>query len=563
MKKLLLTLAAAAMSLAVSAEEVSFNLNDVKDTDLTGGEWIEETKKDDGSVNAAKHYQPVKTLTIDGFTFSLNLVNEKGTVPAFYYSTSTTAADKVQKTLRAYKDTELTFTAPAGMTMGTVTFTGSSIKTTLDKTKVSTGKLTEVSGTKVVWTGEANSFTLTLDGTMRIASVTVSTEGQGGGDEPTPGEPIHMLNANKADGFEGWTIDNVDLDPELEYVWNWKSYNNAYYLNGSGYKGAALAAEALAISPVVDLADVTEPICWFEHAAKFQTTLRTLCGMLVREEGATEWTALTIPTWPEAGTWDFVESGEISLKAYAGKKVQVAFKYASSAAGADTWEIRNLKFNVCGGEDVPPTPVVETTEFTLATSMVNGKYLLAIDGQAGANIAETAGYGRLTMTDTDVTVKGNSITAPTAYGIEITSTDKGYTMKDSFGRYLAMADGYFTNFQLYNELNEGCYWTINLAADGTATIVNVLTQCTVSQTKGSNGTFYTNIAPAKLADVAEGDYNLPKLYLAQSGAVSAVEADTDAPAVYFNLQGVQVQGELVPGLYIRRQGNAASKVLVK
>ncbi|MDE7467052.1 MAG: hypothetical protein K2M61_01700, partial [Muribaculaceae bacterium] len=93
MKKLLLSLAAAAMSLAVSAEEVTFNLNDVLDSDLTGGEWIEETKKDDGSVQAAKHYQPVKTLTIDGYTFTLNLLNEKGTAPAFYYATSTTAAE--------------------------------------------------------------------------------------------------------------------------------------------------------------------------------------------------------------------------------------------------------------------------------------------------------------------------------------------------------------------------------------------------------------------------------------------------------------------------------------
>lgn len=36
-----------------------------------------------------------------------------------------------------------------------------------------------------------------------------------------------------------------------------------------------------------------------------------------------------------------------------------------------------------------------------------------------------------------------------------------------------------------------------------------------------------------------------------------------APVEYFNLQGVAVSGELTPGLYIRRQGNTATKVLVK
>ena len=51
---------------------------------------------------------------------------------------------------------------------------------------------------------------------------------------------------------------------------------------------------------------------------------------------------LTIPTWPEAGAWTFANSGAISLEAYTGKKIQVAFKYGSTAAGADTWEIKNL-----------------------------------------------------------------------------------------------------------------------------------------------------------------------------------------------------------------------------
>lgn len=40
--------------------------------------------------------------------------------------------------------------------------------------------------------------------------------------------------------------------------------------------------------------------------------------------------------------------------------------------------------------------------------------------------------------------------------------------------------------------------------------------------------------------------------------------DEDAPVVYFNMNGIQVSGDaLTPGLYIRRQGNTATKVLVK
>ena len=97
---------------------------------------------------------------------------------------------------------------------------------------------------------------------------------------------------------------------------------------------------------MIDLTGQTEAKCSFDHAAKFQTTLRDLCGFAVREEGATTWTALTIPTWPDAGAWTFVNSGDIDLSAYDGKKIQVAFKYKSSADGADTWEIKNFKVNV-------------------------------------------------------------------------------------------------------------------------------------------------------------------------------------------------------------------------
>jgi hypothetical protein len=51
---------------------------------------------------------------------------------------------------------------------------------------------------------------------------------------------------------------------------------------------------------------------------------------------------LTIPTWPTSGAWTFANSGDIDLSAYAGKKIQVAFKYVSTSSQADTWEIKNL-----------------------------------------------------------------------------------------------------------------------------------------------------------------------------------------------------------------------------
>ncbi|MDO4320073.1 MAG: hypothetical protein Q4C34_05805 [Bacteroidales bacterium] len=51
-----------------------------------------------------------------------------------------------------------------------------------------------------------------------------------------------------------------------------------------------------------------------------------------------------------------------------------------------------------------------------------------------------------------------------------------------------------------------------------------------------------------------------------AGAVTGIEdivAEADGEAEFYTLQGVRVEGELVPGVYIRRQGNTASKVYIR
>lgn len=170
-----------------------------------------------------------------------------------------------------------------------------------------------------------------------------------GGETPTPpttGQTVTILGEADANGADKWTYDNKTVPDGLQYpIWSWKNYNEKYYLNASAYANDnAQVSEAWAISPIINTAGNTTLSVAFDHAAKFQTTLTKLCGFAVKEEGASVWTMLTVPTWPEAGAWTFANSGSIDLSAYAGKKIQVAFKYASDASGADTWEIKNLTF---------------------------------------------------------------------------------------------------------------------------------------------------------------------------------------------------------------------------
>lgn len=195
-----------------------------------------------------------------------------------------------------------------------------------------------VHGTLVNFKGNTPQFT--------TGSTIVSYNGQGGTTTPdTPADGV-LFTETFTSSLGNFTINNVTLPEGLDYVWNWGGAS--YGAKASAYTTQAFAAESWLVSPVIDLSGATGCELDFDHAAKFQTTLKTLCGVYAREEGASDWTALTISVWPTAGSWDFTNSGKISLAAFNGKKIQVAFKYGSSASGADTWEIKN--FNVYGNK---------------------------------------------------------------------------------------------------------------------------------------------------------------------------------------------------------------------
>lgn len=140
--------------------------------------------------------------------------------------------------------------------------------------------------------------------------------------------------------IDGWTLLQGNLPTELTYVW---ALQSGKYLKASAYKGKAYASEAYAVSPLIPLG--TASILTFDHTANYLkgAQLTDLCSLLIREGENGQWQPLAIPTLPAGTNWTFVSSGDINLSAYAGKSVQFAFKYTSTAATACTWEIKNFK----------------------------------------------------------------------------------------------------------------------------------------------------------------------------------------------------------------------------
>lgn len=203
-------------------------------------------------------------------------------------------------------------------------------------------------GALVTLKGETGTKYLGQYSVRDVEAFNFGDKGLPGLDIPDTEKPDVIYSALAADATAiDWVFEDVTLPEGAKPIWSWTEYNNSHYLNGSafGLKGETLA---YAMSPVIDLTGVTGTKVSFMHAAKFQTTLRTLCGFCVREAAAPEgtpWTEIAIPTWPEAGAWTFVNSGDIDLSAFDGKQIRLAFKYASDASGADTWEIKELNLS--------------------------------------------------------------------------------------------------------------------------------------------------------------------------------------------------------------------------
>ncbi|MDY4650363.1 MAG: Ig-like domain-containing protein, partial [Muribaculaceae bacterium] len=132
----------------------------------------------------------------------------------------------------------------------------------------------------------------------------------------------------------------------------WK-YDNEYGLVGKGFiSGAAVALDEVAASPVIDLTQKKEVTLDFKtvfnnykvngvniDVTKFPGNYAFL---VVREEGATEWTRFAEPTAPAAFNWNFYDNETVSLDDYKGKKIQFGFEYVSTEECAGTWELKDI-----------------------------------------------------------------------------------------------------------------------------------------------------------------------------------------------------------------------------
>ncbi|MCM1071336.1 MAG: DUF5689 domain-containing protein [[Clostridium] fimetarium] len=154
-----------------------------------------------------------------------------------------------------------------------------------------------------------------------------------------------IFSESFASSLGNFTIENIAMPAGLSYIWSSDTRYTCAKAQGFA-SGQAYDTDSRLVSPEIDLAGTKNVTVNFEHAGNYfadAETAKQEATFEVSEDGS-NWTKVEIPNYFSSFT--FVKSGTIDLKAYAGKKIRIAFRYKSTAAKAGTWEVKNVNVAV-------------------------------------------------------------------------------------------------------------------------------------------------------------------------------------------------------------------------
>ena len=144
-----------------------------------------------------------------------------------------------------------------------------------------------------------------------------------------------------------FTIEDVEMGGLTE-VWKTSKYG----MTANGYKCTG-DVESWFVSPLIDATSEKQLELTFDENLRYFADTNTAAEqatLWVREGDKGEWNKLTIPTHENVSDNNFSNVGTIDLNDYAGKTIQLGFKYMATTENPGRWEIKN--FSVAAGETV-------------------------------------------------------------------------------------------------------------------------------------------------------------------------------------------------------------------
>lgn len=288
------------------------------------------------------------------------------------------------------------------------------------------------------------------------------------------------------------------------------------------------------VSSAVDTKDVESAHISFDYILRYATesTLSSYHQLLISKDWDGTTSKITSATWQpldfylvQGTDWNtWYTSGSVNVPTeFLGGTLYVALRYQADESKAGTWEVKNFLMET-GAGDYDPTEQGGGNEgsgdtYALTNVIKDGTYLIAtnVDGtyKVATNLSSTSSYGWVyteDATDTDGVINTASSTSEWTFK----TVDGGYTIQDSYSRYIYMS-GTYNSFNVSESLPaEGGVWTVSPYKDGTVAIKNVAMSKTIqySSSYSSYGA-YSSVSSA-----------LPSLFL--KGA-TAKNIDTTAP----------------------------------
>jgi hypothetical protein len=399
---------------------------------------------------------------------------------------------------------------------------------------------------------------------MSTIVITLAGEGSGDGsgdgnegEEPAnPSVATVIFSETFATSLGEFTTENTVLPDELSYVWAYNSYG---YAKASGYYKQAYAAESWLISPVIDLTGCTNCSLAFSSAINYATDFATA---YIRVEGG-EWVALEGVNYGTGTSWDFVDNN-ISIAAYDGKKIQLGFKYTSTTEAAGTWELKNLSVSGTKDDSSEPTEPTEPSEPVTSNVVFSETFATSL--------------GDFTIEDTNLPEGLSYVWAYNSYG---------YAKASGYYKQAYAAESWLISPVIDLTGRTGCALAFSSALNYASNCVGAFAREEggqwvgledVDYGTGSSWTFSDNegidlsafdgkkiqlgFQYTSTADAA-ATWEIKNLVVTGNVADGIFDVEVEnAPVEYFNIQGVRVENP-ENGLFIRRQGNKVSKVVIR
>jgi len=199
-------------------------------------------------------------------------------------------------------------------------------------------------------TERKGSVIFAISGTTTSAELTVVQAASSAAQEDDPpivqGDPVLSVDFTK--GMGEFVVEDKDKGDFPGEIWSTNAAHPEYGVVAQAYVSATqkrYKTESWLVSPRINLKGHNQLYLRFDHALNYtndEKDLSKFIGLKISADKGETWENVAIPNMTSGKSFEFQSSGDIDLKKFKDKIIQVAFTYKSTSETTPTWEIKKL-----------------------------------------------------------------------------------------------------------------------------------------------------------------------------------------------------------------------------